>query len=940
VAAGGEYRKTLNLPRTAFPMKAELVKREPQVLAKWDSLRLYEKLRELRKGAPPWMLHDGPPYANGDAHIGHLLNRTLKDAVVRYKFMRGFDAAFVPGWDCHGQPIEINYLKETGRSAREAQPLELRKACADYARRWIAVQKERFRRLGAIGDWEHPYTTMDADLEAREIECVGRLILDGFITRGKKPVLWCASCETALAENAVEYGPHESHSVYVKFRVKEWSPAAQPALKKAVPLKPISVVIWTTTPWTLPANVAIAFHPRFIYDLVDVGHELLLMAHDLVPAVLAAAGLRQHGDAVASLPGSALEGIKCDHPFVKRQSVGILADYVTLDTGTGCVHIAPGHGAEDYMSGVQYRLPVLAPVDGAGKFTDEYPEMKGKFVFDANPDIVNMMKKSGALLAEGKLEHSYPFCWRCKKPVIFRATEQWFISLEHQDLRRRSVESIKKVKWYPNWGGERLSGMIGLRPDWCISRQRSWGVPIPVFYCEACGAVLATRESLGAVRERVEREGTDCWWVREAAELLPAGTRCPKCGGKKFRKEMDTLDVWFDSGVTHASVLRNRPGLSWPADLYLEGSDQHRGWFNASLLTGMALDGRPPYRAVVTHGIFLDLVGEKMSKSKGNILTADEAFGKWGADLIRLWTLSENYHEDMRFSEEILNRVTDAYRKLRNTLRFLLGNIDGLDADPAPPEAAFTEVDRWMRWRTSVLVREVTGAMEEYAFYRAVQAIHRFCAVELSAFYLDLLKDRMYVSRPADPARLASRRVMAEMLSVLARLLAPLIPFTAEEVWDCMPESLRGGLPSVQMADWPKAPERAREAEESRQWDMFMRLRDAVLKALETARQAGTVAMPLESRVVVEAAGEWEKFARSLGDGLAEMLIVSQAVVSTLGAGAAPDVGSDEGKFKITVTPPEGTKCGRCWLVRPSVGRDKEHPALCERCADVVRRLK
>ena len=917
-------------------MKADLVTREPQTLARWDEMDLYALMRGRRKGAPTYILHDGPPYANGDAHIGHLLNRTLKDAVVRYKFLRGFDSPFIPGWDCHGQPIEHNYLRESGKSAREVKPLELRKACAEYARKWIGVQKGRLKRLGAVGDWEHPYLTMDRDVEAREVEAVGKLILDGYISRGKKPVLWCFSCETALAENAVEYGPHTAESVFVRFRVEEWPSASAQAGKKAV--KPAYVVIWTTTPWTLPANVAIAFHPRLKYDLIETGEETLVMASDLAAGVLSTAGLAP-GRVVATVTGNDLEGIKCAHPFISRTSVGINAEYVTLEAGTGCVHIAPGHGAEDYISGQKYHLPVLAPVDGTGKFTEEFSEMKGMHVFKANPEIIALMKKSGALLAEGKLNHSYPHCWRCKKPVIFRATEQWFISLDHRDLRKRAVEAVRDVKWYPGWGGDRLSSMIGLRPDWCISRQRSWGVPIPVFYCGDCNTVLATKESLDAARDLVAKDGTDGWWEKESGEILSAGTKCGKCGGGKFTKEMDTLDVWFDSGVTHTSVLRNREGLKWPADLYLEGSDQHRGWFNSSHLSGMALDGQPPYKAVVTHGIFLDLQGEKMSKSQGNIITAEEAFGKWGADLIRLWTLSENYHEDMRFSREILNRVTDSYRKLRNTFRFLLGNISGLDSDATVPDQAFGEVDRWMRWRCALLVREVTAAMDEFAFYRAVQAIHRFCSVEMSAFYLDILKDRMYCSHSSDPARLAARRVMAETVSALDRMMAPFIPFTAEEVWTFLPESLKGGLPSVHMADWPSDAGADADPRMARRWDLFMRLRDPVLKGIETARQEKRVDNPLGSRVILRLDGDFARLAGSIApDALREMLNVSQVAVEPFRSGDEPALASDDGKISVEVARPEGEKCARCWLVLPTVGTDSRHPALCKRCADVVGR--
>ncbi len=929
-----DYRKTLNLPRTEFPMKADLVNKEPQRLKAWETMKLYEQLRAARRGAPRFILHDGPPYTSGDAHIGHLLNNTLKDAIVRYKFMRGYDVPFVPGWDCHGHPIEHQYLKTSGLNMHDVNPLELRRACHEYALKWMRVQREQRKRVGALGDWERPYLTMDKELAAMEIESVGKLIRNGYIFRANKPVLWCATCETALAENAVEYEPHVAPSIYVRFKVKTWPPFL--ASLKLQLEKPAHVVIMTTTPWTLPANVALAFNPKLMYDLVETKDEVLIMAHELAEGVLGLAGMKG-GKVAATVEGRAFEGLTCQHPFVKRTSAGILAEYVTLEEGTGIVHIAPGHGEEDFTSGLEYRLPVIAPVDSRGRFTKEFPEFQGQHVFEANRGIIDMLNAKGALVHEGVIEHAYPFCWRCKNPVIFRATEQWFISLDHQHLRRRSAEAARKVRWYPESGGTRMAKMLDQRPDWCISRQRSWGVPIPVFYCISCGSVLATEESLDAVRDWVAQEGTDVWWIREANELLPMKTRCQSCGGRKFRKETDTLDVWLDSGVTHTSVLRAQESLTWPADLYLEGTDMYRGWFQSSLLTSMALYGQPPYKAVLAHGMVVGAQGEKLSKSLGNALSLEDAVNRWGADVMRLWALSEYFHDDMRLSEEIMARVTEAYRKLRNTLRYLLGNLGDYTPGESVPDRAFHEVDRWMRWRLAVLVREVTVDMDGFAFYHAAQRLHRFCAVELSSFYLDLLKDRLYASRAGDPARRAAQQMLGEIFSVLVRLLAPYIPFTVEEAWGYASAGLKDGTGSVHLAAWPQPPQVADEATLASRWDRFMKLRDAVLKQLEVARQNGTIVSPLESHVTLEADGAWLKFLVSLEADLPELLNVSQVSSAPLSEGVTPTLSTDEGKLCVKVRKPDGLKCTRCWLVRPTVGRDPEHPALCDRCCDVVR---
>ncbi|MEK7475116.1 MAG: isoleucine--tRNA ligase [Candidatus Coatesbacteria bacterium] len=933
MAGTADYRATLHLPHTGFPMKADLVKREPGMIEGWDRMQLYSAMRAARAGAQKFVLHDGPPFSNGHSHMGHLLNNVLKDAIVRYKFLRGFDVPFVPGWDNHGMAIENSYLKTSGIRPADVDPLELRRACAEYAMKWVKVQREQRKRTGALGDWERPYLTMDKSLEAAEIEAVGKLIRGGYIFRGKKPVYWCATCETALAENSVEYGPHVAPSVYVRFRVKEW-PASFPAAARPAGAKPVSVVVWTTMPWTLPANVAVAFNPEFTYDLVETEDEILVMSHDLAAGALAVSGLKAVKSAT-SVPGRSLEGLVCDHPFINRTSVGVLADYVTLEAGSGVVHLAPGHGNEDYRTAVEYRLPILAPVDSRGRFTDEFPEFQGQKVFEANPGIITLLKERGALVHEGALEHSYPFCWRCKKPVIFRATEQWFISLEHAGLRTRAVEAARAVAWTPASGAVRMANMIDLRPDWCISRQRSWGVPIPVFYCCACGELLATDESLAAVRDWVAQEGADVWWIREADILLPAGTRCTACGGRSFRKEMDTLDPWFDSGCTHTSVVRANPDLHFPADLYIEATDQFRGWFQSSLLTSVALHGAAPFKAVVVHGWVLDPKGDKMSKSVGNVVSLEDAVNRWGADVMRVWGLSEHYHDDMRVEAEAMERMVEAYRKMRNTLRYLLSNLGDWTGE-APPETAFREVDRWMRVRLSNTVRETTGHMDRYAFHQAFGALYRFCVVDLSAFYLDLLKDRLYASAAGDPARRAAQAVLAETLSALVRMLTPFVPFTTEEAWTHLPVPLQAGAAAAQLTKWPEPAAVPGEAGIAARWESFMRLREHVLKALEAAKAAGAIAKPLESRVRLEVAGPWKDLVTSLEPGLAELLIVSQVEVADLAAGATPQVAGADGKLSVSVMKPEGAKCGRCWLVKPEVGTLV--PAdLCGRCESVIK---
>src|SRR5437867_2681029 len=765
-----DYKATLNLPQTDFPMKANLPQREPEILARWERERLYELIQEARRGRPLYVLHDGPPYANGCIHIGHALNKILKDIIVKSKTMEGYQVPFVPGWDCHGLPIEHQVLKELGAKKKTLGKTEIRQLCREYAEKYFKIQREEFQRLGVLGDWHNPYLTMTHDYEAAVLREVGKFVKGGGVYKGKKPVLWCPVDETALAEAEVEYEEHTSPSIYVKFPLEN-SPqilASRAVLCVDFPsdVKPVSIVIWTTTTWTLPANQAVCLHPDFDYAFVRVGDEVLLIAEKLVDAVAKACGLSRYtvlGVRKGQIQLGGFEGLRCRRPASEGTSPILLGEFVTLEQGTGCVHIAPGHGQEDYELALKYNDPryqaeiqtpleVLAPVDDQGRFTDEAPEWQGKTVFEANPLIVQKLKASGVLLGEGTLTHTYPHCWRCKNPVIFRATDQWFVSMEKNDLRKKALEEIDhNVQWIPSRGRERIHGMVLNRPDWCISRQRVWGVPIPGFSCRGCGQVLITPGIVEHVARLVEQHGTDVWFEREAAELIPAGTKCD-CGSTAFDKERDILDVWFESGVSHAAVLKPRGKAAgqvwWPADLYLEGSDQHRGWFHSSLLASVTTDNRAPYKAVLTHGFVLDGEGNKMSKSAGNVVAPQEVIKQYGAEILRLWVATQDYQDDLRISPAILAQLGETYRKLRNTARFLLSNL--YDFDPAANRVQFEklpELDRWALMRLHNLITKIQCGYEEFDFRQITHELDYFCAVDMSAIYLDILKDRLYTLR-------------------------------------------------------------------------------------------------------------------------------------------------------------------------------------------------
>lgn len=909
------YKETINLPKTDFPMKADLPKREPQMLARWEEGRLYEKIQAARRDAPLFVLHDGPPFANGDVHIGTALNKILKDVIVKYKTMRGFRAPYVPGWDCHGQPIEFKVKKDLGDKARTTSQADLRKLCRAFAERYIDIQRRQFKRLGVFGDWERPYLTMSPEYEAEIVGALADMVGDGYIYRGKKPVHWCATCRTALAEAEVEYADHVSPSVYVKFPVKG--------------RKDEFAVIWTTTPWTLPANLAIAVKPEFVYARVRVDGETWIVAEALVEQVGKACGVELV--VREKVTGRDLEGLVTRHPFIERDSPIILSPHVTLEQGTGLVHTAPGHGAEDYEIGQKYGLETLAPVDDAGVFTAEAGQFAGLFVFKANKPIVDHLKKAGALAGHAEVKHSYPHCWRCKQPIIFRAMEQWFIALDHCGLRQSALDEVKRVNWLPRWGENRISGTIEQRPDWCISRQRAWGVPLPFLLCRSCGKALLDRALILKFREHVAKEGVDIWFERGVSELF-GDVKCPSCGSTKLEKSPDIVDVWLESGVSHRAVLKTRGELAYPADVYLEGSDQHRGWFQSSLLTAMATGRHAPFKTVVTHGFLVVHAEEtgrkqKVSKSAGKPDNADDYVNRYGADVLRLWVASENYQGDISLSEEIFDRIAETYRKVRNTFKILLGNL--YDFDPAAhaiEHGKLSEIDRWLLSRLQALVADLTAAYEDYEFHRVYHLVNAFCAVELSSFYVDVMKDLLYTLAPDSAERRSAQTAIYQTVGTLAKLIAPVLPFTADETWSFLPGSR---TESVHLADFPRAEAGLRDAELESRWEKLLNVRAVVLVELEKARQSGLIGKALDAQVHIEpdteaTRGLLEKFGRLLDT----VFIVSQVRVATATAG----------QVRVKVSPAAGRKCVRCWRWTEDVGSDRAHAELCARCVDVLKR--
>lgn len=924
-----DYKKSLNLPQTDFPMKANLAQREPEMLKKWEDEDIYNKIRESAKGKKTYILHDGPPYANGNIHLGTALNKILKDLVIKAKNMTGFDGVYVPGWDCHGLPIEHQVDKELGEKKGKMSQVEKRRTCRIYAEKYVGIQREQFKRLGVFGEWDDPYLTMAYPYEAATVAEFGKLYLNGSVYKGKKPVYWCATCKTALAEAEVEYADHHTPSIYVKFAFKSDVSKILPKLAG----QKVSMVIWTTTPWTIPANLAIALKEDFIYVAVKIDEEVLIVAKDLLDYCLDAFGYRgKDYEILDEFEGRVLEGQKCIHPLVNRESVIILAPFVTLEAGTGAVHIAPGHGQEDYEIGLEYGLDNYAPVDDHGKFTEDVEFFAGQFVFDANENVIKKLEEVGALMGHVPLQHSYPHCWRCKKPIIFRSTEQWFISMEKNELRKKALAAIDQVQWIPSWGHDRIYGMVENRPDWCISRQRLWGVPITVFYCAKCKNEVLTHDILDHLVALVEKGGADVWFEKEPKDLMPANTTCPHCHSTEFTKEMNILDVWFDSGVSHAAVLEKRAELRSPADMYLEGNDQHRGWFHSSLLESVGTRGRAPYLSVLTHGFVVDGEGKKMSKSVGNTIEASEVIDKYGAEILRLWVAAEDYTVDIRISNEILKRLVEAYRRIRNTSRFILGNLYDFNVDADGVDyAQMMEMDKWALHRLQEVIKRVTEAYEKHQFHVVFYTLYNYCTVDLSAMYLDISKDRLYTNKPASAIRRSAQTAMFSILKAMTQLLAPILTFTAEEVWLSMPK-WESKEDSVHMTQFPEVNNQYFDADLGERWKAMIDAKAEIAKAIEQARKEKVIGHSLDARVSLVVPEKEKEFFKTHLEDLRALLIVSQLQLVDEKAITKPYVSEEIKGLIVGVEKAAGVKCERCWIYSESVGSDTNHPTICDRC--------
>jgi isoleucyl-tRNA synthetase len=929
-----ELKKTLNLPKTDFPMKASLPQNEPKQLAAWEEAHLYEKILETRKGKPLFVLHDGPPYPTGTIHLGTGLNKILKDMIVKSESMAGHYAPYVPGWDCHGLPIETQVEKELGGKAKVSAP-EFRKLCREFANRYVEQHKRDFKRLGVFGRWNDPYLTMNFDYEATIAGAFLEFMEKGYVYRGRKPVYWCLHDRTALAEAEVEYEDHTSPSVWVKFAIADGQK----------PGNEVSAVIWTTTPWTLPHNRALAFHPDYDYAVVDTEKGALLLAVDRIAALQSECDIKE-ARIRETFKGGEFEGRKFRHPFLPLQVPGILADYVTLDQGSGIVHTAPGHGADDFYSGQKYGLETYAPLDDRGVYLEGLPEYKGKNVFEANPVIVKLLRDRGALLGHHEYKHTYPHCWRCHNPVIFRATEQWFIKMDaivhgrDKTFRQEALDEVEGVKWIPAWGEERIYEMVEKRPDWCVSRQRFWGVPIIVFYCDACGKRLEDFTALRNVLDWFRKEGADAWYQHTPEELLPPNTKC-SCGSTKWRQEHDILDVWFDSGSSNLAVLH---GAEWPADIYLEGPDQYRGWFQSSLLVATGIRNAAPFRGVVTHGWTLDEQGRPMSKSLGNIILPSEICEKWGADLLRLWVASQEYQADVKMSERVMDQLSEAYRKIRNTFRFALGNLDKFDPErDALPNEQLEEIDRWMLDRTAELSRKCREWYAAYDFHRVYHAIHDYCVVDLSSFYWDVLKDRLYTKAPRSTSRRSAQTAIWKISSALVRLLAPVLVFTTEEVWKMLPAD-KQATGSVHQAEFAEAASLGGgiSAEAAEKWARLAQVRPAVLLALEQARAAKAIGKGIEAKVKLYAGNEapgLQQLLQERRNVLPELFIVSQVEVEPASPAGAVQSELLPG-LAIKIERADGAKCERCWNYSTHVGENRRYPTVCERCTAALAEIE
>ncbi|MGN0501308.1 MAG: isoleucine--tRNA ligase [Ruminococcus sp.] len=915
-----DYNSTLNLPKTDFPMRAGLPKSEPVTLKNWEDEKIYEKLMEINEGKPLFVLHDGPPYANGNIHLGTALNKILKDFIVRYKNMSGFKAPYVPGWDTHGLPTELKARKKAGvGSSADISELELRKMCQEFVEGYIDDQRNQFKRLGVIGEWDNPYITLTHDFEAEQIRIFAEMACKGYIYKGLKPVYWCPECKTALAEAEIEYAEDPCHSIYVKFNVTD---DLGKFSAMGIDPKKVYFVIWTTTTWTLPGNVAICVGPSFDYAVIKCGDEFYVMAEELYKSAMEDAEKTDY-EVVATIKGSELEYMKTAHPFMDRESVVIVGDHVTLESGTGCVHTAPGHGVEDYDVCRNYpEIPIIVPVDENGVLTEEAGMFAGLKTADANKPIAEHLEKIGALFALKKIIHQYPHCWRCKNPVLFRATDQWFCSVD--DFKDDAVKAIDEVEWIPGWGKDRITSMVRERKDWCISRQRKWGVPIPIFYCEECGEPLIDKEAMLAVADLFGKEGSNAWFTNTAEEILPEGKKCSKCGCASFTKEKDIMDVWFDSGSSHAAVLKNRPYLKWPADLYLEGADQYRGWFQSSLLTSVATMGTAPYKAVLTHGWVVDGKGRVMHKSLGNGIDPQEVIDQYGADVLRLWVASSDYHADIRISPDILKQLSEAYRKIRNTARYILGNLNGFNPDENMVSLdELMAIDKWALAKLNILIDKVKEAYDKYEFHIVYHAVHNFCVVDMSNFYLDVLKDRLYTEKADSKARRAAQTSIYIILNAMTRMIAPILAYTSDEIWKYMPHSSNEKAEHVIYNEMPEKVDISIDDDFMAFWDEIHELRDDVKKSLETFIKDKTIKSSLEAKVTLAASGDKLAFLKKAENELATAFIVSEV-----------EIVENSSELEIKIEKAEGEKCERCWVISKTVGENSEHPTLCSRCCE------
>ena len=917
-----DYKDSLNLPQTSFPMKADLPKREPDLLKKWEEENLYQKIIKKNKNEPRFTLHDGPPYANSPIHIGTALNKILKDIVVRYKNMSGFRSEYIPGWDCHGLPIELAATQKLGGKKKDLSPLEIKKLCREHASHYIEIQKLQFKRLGVMGEWNHPYLTMNFDYEAQMVRELGKLIQKKLVQRGKKVIHWCAFCQTALAEAEIEYEEKSSPSIYVKF---QFTKQAHTEIVKAFPTlknKNISMLIWTTTPWTLPANLAIAIHPDFKYVAVeDKENEIYIVAKNTWPAVQKECGLTQ-ARVVAEITPQIFEFLRYQHPFLARESIILFGTHVTEEGGTGAVHTAPGHGVEDYFLGLKHGLRIYSPVDHTGHFSEDIPGLQQKFIFDANAEIITLLRSKEALIHETVIRHSYPHCWRCKKPVFFRATEQWFVLMDNEgELRKEALSWIKKVKWVPEWGQHRIESMMASRPDWCISRQRVWGVPIPALRCKACSRWNYNEAWMQLMANRIEKEGADFWFSDEASSIVPSDFSCASCGKNEFEKEKDILDVWFDSGCSFASLLEKNDALNFPADLYLEGSDQHRGWFHTSLLIAAGTRRCAPYKTVLTHGFVVDGEGRKMSKSLGNVVDPLTVIDQHGAEILRLWVASENYQNDVPCSSHLLQRCSETYRKIRNTCKFILGNL--YDFDPNKDKVSednLLAIDKFALYKLHIYVEKANQTYMDYEFQNFIYLLNNFCTVDLSSFYLDILKDRLYTFGKKSMARRAAQTVLYEILTTLIRTMAPILIFTSEEVLSHLKKRKTEEAESVHLLSWPEPKSYSFIHEDfGNTWEKLLSLRDIVLKELEIARQSKLIGNSLEAKVILTPTAEWKPSLDSISlEALEQLFIVSQVKIE-----------KPSNELRIAVNKAEGTKCPRCWMWSTFI-TDKN--PLCQKC--------